>query len=115
MQQSEQQSGAQQLPEELDAALTARGIAARDEVGLRLALEVHLPGYMLCRLTPAAARRCKCRYRIMFEAAYFDCQTVAEAYARAAGFAARTRVSPAVASRSDPGAGAMCHNAIAPL
>jgi len=71
------------LPDDIDAALAARGIRARDEVGLRLALEEHLKGYTLYRLTPAAARRWKCRYRIMFDAMYFDCQTVAEAYARA--------------------------------
>ena len=59
------------------------GIVARDEVALRLALEECLGGYTLYRLTPAAARRWKCRYRIMFETTYFDCQTVAEAYARA--------------------------------
>lgn len=71
------------LPDDVDMALAARGIGVRDEVGLRLALEEHLNGYTLYRLTPAAARRWKCRYRIMFEATYFDCQTVAEAYARA--------------------------------
>lgn len=71
------------LPEDIDAALASCGIEVRDEVGLRLALEEHLQGYTLYRLTPAAARRWKCRYRIMFEATYFDCQTVAEAYARA--------------------------------
>lgn len=73
----------QQLPEEVSAALAAHGIEARDEVGLRRELEHHLPGYTLYRLTPAAMRRWKARYRIMFEAAYFDSQTVAEAYARA--------------------------------
>jgi hypothetical protein len=71
------------LPDDVDAALAARGIEVRDEVGLRLILEEHLKGYTLYRLTPAAARRWKCRYRIMFEATYFDCQTVAEAHARA--------------------------------
>lgn len=71
------------VPEDVAATLAAHGIAARDEVALRLALEEHLPGYTLYRLTPAAVRRWKCRYRIMFEATYFDCQTVAEAYARA--------------------------------
>lgn len=71
------------LPDDVDMALATRGIGVRDEVGLRLALEEHLKGYALYRLTPAAAGRWKCRYRIMFEATYFDCQTVAEAYARA--------------------------------
>jgi hypothetical protein len=74
---------ADRLPDEVEAALTARGIGVRDEVGLRLALEEQLKGYTLYRLTPAAARRWRCQYRIMFEATYFDCQTVAEAYARA--------------------------------
>ncbi|MGE5334018.1 MAG: hypothetical protein ACM3N4_04895 [Nitrososphaerota archaeon] len=78
-----QRSSLEDLPEEVEAALMARGIATRDEVGLRLALEQHLGGYTLYRLTPAAARRWKCNYRIMFGATYFDCQTVAEAYARA--------------------------------
>ncbi|HEY7342770.1 MAG TPA: hypothetical protein VH591_17985 [Ktedonobacterales bacterium] len=72
-----------QVPRDVDGALAAYGIWVRDEVGLRLALEEHLKGYTLYRLTPAAARRWKCQYRIMFEATYFDCQTVAEAYARA--------------------------------
>ncbi len=73
----------QQLPEEVSVALAAHGIEARDEVSLRRELESHLPGYTLYRLTPAAMRRWKARYRIMFEAAYFDSQTAAEAYARA--------------------------------
>jgi hypothetical protein len=79
----ERQPEAEQLPDDVAAILAAHGIAARDEVALRLALEAYLAGYTLYRLTPAAARRWKCRYRIMFEATYFDCQTVAEAYARA--------------------------------
>lgn len=71
------------LPDDVIATLEAHGVAARDEVALRLALEAHLPGYTLYRLTPAAARRWKCRYRIMFAATYLDAQTVPEAYARA--------------------------------
>jgi hypothetical protein len=71
------------LPDDVETALAAHNITARDEVGLRLALEQRLKGYTLYRLTPAATRRWKCHYRIMFEATYFDCQTVAEAYARA--------------------------------
>jgi hypothetical protein len=71
------------LPPELSAALDQHGITALDEVALRRELERHLPGYTLYRLMPAAARRWKCKYRIMFAATYFDCQTVAEAYARA--------------------------------
>lgn len=78
-----QQPSQEKLPDDVKAALMTHGIVARDEVGLRLALEEYLGGYTLYRLTPAAARRWKCRYRIMFETTYFDCQTVAEAYARA--------------------------------
>jgi hypothetical protein len=72
-----------ELPPDLVAALDQHGIAVRDEVGLRRELERQLPGYTLYRLMPAAAKRWKCRYRIMFAKAYFDCQTVPEAYARA--------------------------------
>jgi hypothetical protein len=71
------------LPDDVEAALAAHSIDVRDEVGLRQALEEHLNSYTLYRLTPAAARRWKCRYRIMLAATYFDCQTVVEAYARA--------------------------------
>jgi hypothetical protein len=78
-----EESFTEQLPDEVAEALAAHGIHARDEVALRLALEEHLPGYTLYRLTPPAARRWKCRYRIMFKATYFDCQTISEAYARA--------------------------------
>jgi len=78
-----QDAGDPELPAEVVAELASRGIAARDEVALRVALERRLPGYTLYRLMPAAARRWKCQYRIMFADAYFDCQTVAEAYARA--------------------------------
>ena len=78
-----QQPLPEQLPDDVEAALMTHGIVVRDEVALRLALEECLRGYTLYRLTPAAVRRWKCHYRIMFEATYFDCQTVAEAYARA--------------------------------
>ncbi len=78
-----QPQNAPALPADVDAALEARRIAVRDEVALRQLLEQHLPGYTLYRLPPAAARRWKCKYRIMFEATYFDCQSVVEAYARA--------------------------------
>lgn len=71
------------VPGDVAAALAAHRVMARGEVALRQALEARLPGYTLHRLTPAAARRWKCKYRIMFGATYFDCQTVAEAYARA--------------------------------
>lgn len=72
-----------EVPDDVASALAAHGVMERDEVALRLALEARLPGYTLCRLTPAASRRWKCKYRIMFGATYLDCRTVAEAYARA--------------------------------
>jgi hypothetical protein len=72
-----------ELPPDIAAKLAGSGVSATDEVSLRRELERHLPGYTLYRLMPAAARRWKCRYRIMFGATYFDCQSVAEAYARA--------------------------------
>lgn len=73
----------QELPDELRDALTACEVVEIDEVALRQALEAHVPGYSLLRLTPAAARRWKCRYRILLEAGYYDGQSAAEAYARA--------------------------------
>lgn len=71
------------LPEELAAALARMGVERRDEVSLRQALEAHVPSYNLFRLTSAAARRWKCRYRILLEAGYYDGQSAAEAYAQA--------------------------------
>jgi hypothetical protein len=76
-------SSSDELPEELRRALAESSIVAADEVSLRVELERRLPAYTLYRLTPAAARRWKCKYRLMFGATYIDCQTVAEAYARA--------------------------------
>lgn len=70
------------LPEDVAAALRAHAIDAVDETGLRHALERHLQGYTLVRLTPAAVRRWKSRYRLMFGAGYVDGQSVAEVYAR---------------------------------
>lgn len=71
------------LPAELATALAAAGISASGEVALRRELERHLTGYTLCRLTPAAARRWKARYRLLYGANYLDGQTPAEVYARA--------------------------------
>jgi hypothetical protein len=71
------------LPDEIHKALLERGIRTLDEVGLRVELERHLSAYTLYRLTPAAARRWQCRYRLMFGDTYLDSQTVSEAYARA--------------------------------
>ncbi|HZC05991.1 MAG TPA: hypothetical protein VE338_10145 [Ktedonobacterales bacterium] len=71
------------LADELVSQLQASGISAFDEVALRRELERHAPSYTLVRLTPAAARKWKARYRIMLASSYLDCQTVQEAYARA--------------------------------
>lgn len=72
-----------ELPDELVERLAAAGVAARDEVALRRALERRVPGYNLFRLTPAAVKRWKCRYRILLAAGYYDGQSAAEVYARA--------------------------------
>src|SRR5438552_3087617 len=71
------------LPHEVGLELRARGIEVQAEAALRNALERHVAGYTLYRLTPAAARRWKCRYRLMFHLGYFDGQSAAEAYGRA--------------------------------
>ena|SRR5215468_4473033 len=71
------------FPDDLAQALAAQGIATTGEVALRRALEQHLPGYNLYRLTPAAARRWKCDYRILLDVGYYDGQSAAEAYGRA--------------------------------
>ncbi len=72
-----------ELPPEVVAALAEHGIAATDEVSLRRALEQHTPSYSLFRLSPAAVKRWKCRYRVLLEAGYYDGMSAAEAYARA--------------------------------
>jgi hypothetical protein len=71
------------LPADLTAALRAHGLADAGETPLRQALEARLPSYSLFRLTPAAAKKWKVRYRLMAGDAYYDGQTVCEAYARA--------------------------------
>ena len=71
------------LPADLVEALRARRLPTEDETELRRALEVILPGYSLFRLTPAAVRKWKVRYRLMAGDDYYDGQSVCEAYARA--------------------------------
>jgi len=71
------------LPGDVAEALARRGVAERDEVALRRALEQRVDGYNLFKLTRAASRRWKCRYRILLGAGYYDGQSAAEAYARA--------------------------------
>jgi hypothetical protein len=72
-----------ELPGEVVDALAERGVTEHDEVALRQELERHVPGYNLFRLTPAAVKRWKCRYRILLDAGYYDGQSAREAYARA--------------------------------
>jgi hypothetical protein len=79
----EQPAAEPELPTELREALHTRGITSCDEVALRRQLEARVPGYSLYRLTPAAARRWTCRYRIMLDAGYYDGATPVEVYARA--------------------------------
>lgn len=71
------------LPADVIERLASHDIALSGEVELRRLLEAHAQTYTLYRLTPAAARKWKARYRIMIGATYLDCQSVAEAYARA--------------------------------
>ena len=71
------------FPEDLGLALAERGVETWDEVSLRSELERRVPGYNLFRLTPAATRRWKCRYRLLLEAGYYDGQSAAEVYGRA--------------------------------
>jgi hypothetical protein len=71
------------LPADVIARLASHDIHMSGEVELRRLLEAHAQTYTLYRLTPAAARKWKARYRIMIGATYLDCQSVAEAYARA--------------------------------
>ena len=71
------------LPGDLFEALASRGIVETGETPLRQSLEALVPGYSLYRLTPAARKRWKCRYRIMFDAGFYDGQSAVEVYARA--------------------------------
>ena len=71
------------LPANIVSQLQAHGVTVTGEVELRHALERYAPSYTLFRLNPIAARKWKARYRIMLAADYLDCQSIAEAYARA--------------------------------
>jgi hypothetical protein len=71
------------LPADVALMLSRHGVTAYDEVALRRALEQRVDGFNLFKLTRAAARRWKCRYRILLGAGYYDGQSAAEAYARA--------------------------------
>lgn len=63
--------------------LRAHGITTSGETELRVLLEERAQTYTLYRLAPAAVRKWKAHYRIMFGATYLDCQTAPEAYAQA--------------------------------
>lgn len=71
------------LPPEVVEALAVRDIAETSETARRRALEVFAPGYNLYRLTPAAQKSWKCRYRLMLDAGFYDGKSAAEVYARA--------------------------------
>lgn len=71
------------IPDELHAALAKYNIIAREEVALREALEAHVETYTLIKLAPWAARRWKCRYRLLMGEKMHDAQSAAEAYAMA--------------------------------
>ncbi len=69
------------LPELLHTQLAGLGINDFGEVALREALETHVETYTLIKLAPWAARRWKCRYRLMMGDALYDAQSADEAYA----------------------------------
>ncbi len=69
------------LPEPLQAQLASLGIKDYHEVTLREALETYVETYTLIKLAPWAARRWKCRYRLMMGDAMYDAQSADEAYA----------------------------------
>ncbi|HEV2653519.1 MAG TPA: hypothetical protein VGT82_01100 [Ktedonobacteraceae bacterium] len=69
------------LPETLQTRLLEAGVTDFGESALREALEARVETYTLIKLAPWAARRWKCRYRLMMGDALYDAQSVAEAYA----------------------------------
>jgi hypothetical protein len=69
------------LPEILQTQLLQAGVADFSEPALREVLETLVETYTLIKLAPWAARRWKCRYRLMMGDALYDAQSVAEAYA----------------------------------
>lgn len=69
------------LPELLQAQLTKLGIQDFSEITLRETLETYIETYTLIKLAPWAARRWKCRYRLMLGDTMYDAQSPAEAYA----------------------------------
>lgn len=71
------------LNSELYSRLVSCGVAARDEIALREALEMHIETYTLFKLAPWPARRWKCHYRLMMRDQMYDGQSVEEVYALA--------------------------------
>lgn len=71
------------FPSDVLERLANYDIHQAGEVELRRLLESRAQTYTLYRLAPAAARKWKARYRIMIGDTYLDCQSAAEAYARA--------------------------------
>lgn len=69
------------LPELLQTQLAELDINNFSEAFLREALEKHVETYTLIKLAPWAARRWKCRYRLMMGDAMYDAQSATEAYA----------------------------------
>jgi hypothetical protein len=69
------------LPELLKTQIAETGIKDFSEGALREALETHVETYTLIKLAPWAARRWKCRYRLMMGDALYDAQSAEEAYA----------------------------------
>lgn len=69
------------ISQSLQTQLIRLDITDFSEVALREALETHVETYTLIRLAPWAARRWKCRYRLMMGDAMYDAQSAAEAYA----------------------------------
>ncbi len=68
------------LPELVQMQLAEAGIKDYGEVALREALETRVETYTLIKLAPWAARRWKCRYRLMMGDAIYDAQSADEAY-----------------------------------
>jgi hypothetical protein len=71
------------FPELLQAQLAGLDINDFSEAALREALEKYVETYTLIKLAPWAARRWKCRYRLMMGDAMYDAQSAPEAYALA--------------------------------
>lgn len=93
------------LPPELRSGLQAHGIEHVDETALRQTLEQQIPGYTLYRLTPAAAKRWKCRYRLMCDLGYYDGQSAPEAYARTLLAVLEHASAPAPSEQASPSEG----------